>query len=236
MNVSPASLLRQFTLILLLAAIPPLFAHSATVFASEPAGHAVSQQEQVAASHPGAAVSAEHATPAEGHGAVHSNPLSGEKLKDLFWRTINFIALLIILVKFLGKPIMNSLSSRQERIANELADISARRDEAERSYAAFTAKLAGMEKEMERVISQATAQAQIESDRILAEAERAAEDIKRQAQAAVQGEMEDAKRRLREEIAEEAAKMAEELIKQNLTAADQQAITEQYLERVGAAL
>lgn len=235
MNVSPASLLRQFTLILLLAAIPPLFAHSATVFASEPAGHAVSQQEQ-AATHSGAAVSAEHSTPAEGHGAVHSNPLSGEKLKDLFWRTINFIALLIILVKFLGKPIMNSLSSRQERIANELADISARRDEAERSYAAFTAKLAGMEKEMERVISQATAQAQIESDRILAEAERAAEDIKRQAQAAVQGEMEDAKRRLREEIAEEAAKMAEELIKQNLTAADQQAITEQYLERVGAAL
>ena len=162
--------------------------------------------------------------------------MSGEKLKDLFWRTINFLALLIILVKFLGKPIINSLSSRQERIANELTDIGARRDEAERSYTAFTAKLAGMEKEMERVIIQATAQAQIESDRILAEAERAAEDIKRQAQAAVQGEMEDAKRRLREEIAEEAAKMAEELIKKNLTAADQTAITEQYLERVGAAL
>lgn len=236
MNASPASLLRQFTLILLLAAIPPMFAISVPALASEPAGHAVNQQEQTAAPHQGAVVSNGHVAAAEGHGEVHSNPLSGEKLKDLFWRTINFIALLIILVKFLAKPIMNSLSSRQERIAAELADISARRDEAERSYVAFTAKLAGMEKEMERVISQATAQAQIESERILAEAERAAEDIKRQAQAAVQGEMEDAKRRLREEVAEEAAKMAEELIKKNLTAADQEAITEQYLERVGAAL
>ena len=236
MNASPASLLRQFTLILLLAAIPPLFATSVPVLASEPAGQAVSQHEQAAAAHPGAVVDEERAATAEGHGEAHGNPLSAEKLKDLFWRTINFIALLIILVKFLGKPIMSSLSSRQERIANELAEISAKRDEAERSYTAFTAKLAGMEKEMERVISQATAQAQIESDRILAEAERAAEDIKRQAQAAVQGEMEDAKRRLREEVADEAAKMAEELIKQNLTVADQGAITEQYLERVGAAL
>ncbi|MDO5674888.1 MAG: F0F1 ATP synthase subunit B [bacterium] len=236
MNASPASLLRQFTLILLLAAIPPLFAISAPALASEPAGHAVNQQKQAAAANQGAVLATGETVTAESHEEVHSSPLSGEKLKDLFWRTINFIALLIILVKFLGKPIMNSLSSRQERIANELAEISAKRDEAERSYAAFSSKLAGMEKEMERVISQATAQAQIESDRILAEAERAAEDIKRQAQAAVQGEMEDAKRRLREEIAEEAAKMAEELIKKNLTAADQEAITEQYLERVGAAL
>lgn len=234
MNASPASLLRQFTLILLLAVVPPLFVCNTQTLASEPAGHTINQQP--AATHPGAVIADEQATKAEDHGEVHSSPLSGEKLKDLFWRTVNFIALLIILVKFLGKPIMNSLSSRQERIANELAAINARRDEAERSYEAFTAKLSGMEKEMERVISQATAQAQIEADRILAEAERAAEDIKKQAQAAVQGEMEDAKRKLREEIAEEAAQMAEELIKKNLTAADQKVITEQYLERVGAAL
>mgnify|MGYP000075357007 CR=1 FL=1 len=67
-----------------------------------------------------------------------------------------------------------------------------------------------------------------------AEAEKAAEDIKRQAEAAVLAELEDAKRVLREEVAEQAAAMAEELIVKNLTSADQVAITEQYLERVGA--
>ncbi len=236
MKSSLASLLRQLLLILLLAAVPSFFAQSTVVFASEGSTHTTVQGEAAASHGEDPAVTGEHATAEGEHGAVHSNPLSGEKLKDLFWRTINFIALLIILVKFLGKPVVNSLSGRQERIAKELADISIRRDEAERSYAAFTAKLGSMEKEMERIVSQATAQAEIERDRILTEAERAAEDIKRQAQAAVQGEMEDAKRRLREEVAEEAAKMAEELIKQNLTAADQTAITEQYLERVGAAL
>jgi len=74
----------------------------------------------------------------------------------------------------------------------------------------------------------------VEKTRILEEAERAAEDIKRQAEAAVQAELVDAKRLLRNEVAEQAAAMAEELIVKNLTAEDQVAITEQYLERVGA--
>ena len=89
---------------------------------------------------------------------------------------------------------------------------------------------------MERVIEQAMAQAQTEKARILAEAEQMAEDIRHQAQAAVQGEIESAKRRLREDIAEAAAKMAEELLRNNLSEADQNRIAEQYLERVGAAL
>ncbi|MGI6639463.1 MAG: F0F1 ATP synthase subunit B [Desulfobulbus sp.] len=235
MKSSLAPLLRQFVLVLLLAATPAFFTPDAGAASSTTTQH--EQSAAVTTATPNAAaVAAEHGETVGEHAEAHANPLSAEKLKDLFWRTVNFIALLIILVKFLGKPVMNALSGRQQRIANELAEINARREEAERSYTAFTAKLAGMEKEMERVVSQAAAQAEIEKDRILAEAERAAEDIKRQAQAAVQGEMEEAKRKLREEIAEEAAKMAEELIKKNLTAADQKTITEQYLERVGAAL
>jgi F-type H+-transporting ATPase subunit b len=170
----------------------------------------------------------------DAHGGGLSSALSAEKLTDLFWRTVNFLALVIILVKFGAKPILSGLSGRQQQIREELADLTARRDEAERSYKEFEARLAGMEKEMELIVERAIAQAQVEKDRILADAEKAAEDIKRQAEAAVQAELEDAKRILREEIAEQAAAMAEELIVKNLTPADQVAITEQYLERVGA--
>jgi F-type H+-transporting ATPase subunit b len=174
------------------------------------------------------------AAKSEGHGEAHSNPLAPAKLKDLFWRTVNFLALVVLLVKFLAKPISTGLSGRQQQIKEELDDLTMRRDEAEKSYKAFEAKLAGMEKEMELIVQKAVAQAQNEKERILADAEKAAEDIKRQAEAAVQAELEDAKRILREEVAEQAAAMAEELIVKNLTPADQVAITEQYLERVGA--
>ncbi len=183
----------------------------------------------------GAAVEGHGEAAAGGHGDVHaSNSLSPEKLKDLFWRTVNFLALLIILVKFGSKPVASALGGRQKQIKEELEDLEAKRDEAEATYKAFETRLAGMEKEMENVVEKAIAQAQNEKERILADAERAAEEIKRQAEAAVEAEIVDAKRILRDEVAEQAAAMAEELIVKNLTPADQVTITEQYLDRVGA--
>ena len=177
--------------------------------------------------------------PGEAHAASsddghYGSSLSAEKLKDLLWRTLNFLVLIFILVKFLAKPVSSGLKGRQQRVKEELEELTIRRDEAEQSFKDFEVRLAGMEKEMEVVVQKAIAQAENEKERILAEAERAAEDIKRQAEAAVQAEFEDAKRQLRDDIAEQAAAMAEELIIRNLKPADQIAITEQYLERVGA--
>jgi len=195
------------------------------------AGHEAAVEAHGAAADAHGAVAAHGAT---GHGGGLAAMLSPEKLKDLFWRTVNFLALVVLLVKFGAKPIMSGLSGRQQQIREELETLTARRDEAEASYKEFSAKLAGMEREMDVIVEKAIAQAQVEKERILAEAEKAAEDIKRQAEAAVMAELEDAKRTLREEVAEQAAAMAEELIVKNLTSADQVAITEQYLERVGA--
>ena len=229
--------LRPVLLAILIGALPAAFASAADAPAAgahqevKAAAHA-EQQGSATTGHQ--AVVEGHAAKGDGHGAGLSSSLSGEKLKDLFWRTVNFLALVVILVKFGAKPIMSGLSGRQQQIREELDDLTVRRDEAEQSYKEFEAKLAGMEKEMELIVQRAIAQAQVEKERILADAEKAAEDIKRQAEAAVQAELEEAKRILLEEIAEQAAAMAEELIVKNLTPADQVAITEQYLERVGA--
>jgi F-type H+-transporting ATPase subunit b len=199
---------------------------------------AAAHDEKMAAEHSKAVVEGEHATGVEGEGhggAAHHKPMiTAEKLKDLFWRTVNFIALVIILVKFLAKPIGNGLSGRRRQIQEELEALQAKRDEAERSYKEFEARLAGMEKEMETVVEKAIAMAEDEKVRILKEAEKSAEDIKRQAEAAVNAAVVDAKRSLQDEVAEKAAAMAEELIVKNLTPEDQVAITEQYLEKVGA--
>jgi len=203
------------------------------------AGEAVAEDlhgDTAAAPH-GEQAAGEHgaAVEGEGHGGGHVAPMiTAVKLKDLFWRTVNFIALVLILVKFLAKPIANGLSGRRRGIQEELEALEAKRDEAERSYKEFEARLAGMEKEMDSVVEKAIAMAQDEKARILNEAEESAEEVKRQAEAAVQAAIVDAKGKLQDEVAEQAAAMAEELIVKNLTPDDQVAITEQYLERVGA--
>ncbi|WP_339135436.1 MAG: ATP synthase F0 subunit B [Candidatus Electrothrix sp. GW3-4] len=180
----------------------------------------------------------DHDEHAAGHGegdGEHSAPMvTGAKLKDLFWRAMNFAALVFLLVKFLAQPIAVSLGGRRREIQDELETMQVRRDEAEKSYKAFESRLVSMEDEMAELVEKAKARAEDEKARILAEAEAAAKDIQRQAEAAVQGTLAQAKSSLQAEIAEQAVVMAEELIVKNLTPEDQVTITEQYLERVGA--
>jgi F-type H+-transporting ATPase subunit b len=179
----------------------------------------------------------EHATAEHGesHGEGHVAPMiTKAKLWDLLWRALNFAALVFIMVKFLARPIAAGLGGRKRQIQDELETMKEKRDEAEQEYKAFESRLAGMDSELLELVEKAKAMAEEEKARILAEAEASAQDIRRQAEAAIQGALAHAKNKLQAEIAEQAVVMAEELIVKNLTPEDQVAITEQYLERVGA--
>jgi F-type H+-transporting ATPase subunit b len=184
----------------------------------------------------GSPAAEEHGPAAHGETGHHAGPMiTGEKLKDLLWRVMNFAALVFLLVKFGGRPAARYFDDRRRGIADELKNMEARRDEAERACKEFEARLAGMEDEIALTVERAVAAAGKEKDRILAEAEQAAQEIRRQAEAAVQAAMAAAQRGLQEEVAEQAAAMAEQLIASNLTPADHVAIIEQYLDKTGRA-
>lgn len=184
-----------------------------------------------------AAVHGEVATGAHGatagHAAAHDS-LSPAKLKDLGLRVMNFVALMIILIKFAAKPIGSALSGRRKQVKEDLDALEAKKFEAERSYKEFSAKLASVEKDVDLIVEKAIAQAEIEKVKIIERAEKAAEDIKRQAQMTVANEVIAARRMLKNEIADKAAIMAEALIVKNLTEDDQIKIVEDYLDKVGA--
>ncbi len=171
-------------------------------------------------------------SPGEGHHAANS--LSAAKVKDLGWRVVNFIALMIILVKFGAKPIGSGLSSRRKKIKDEIETLEHKRTSAESSYNEFQAKLATVESEIGKVVERAIAQAEIEKGKILEKAEQGAADLMRSAEMAVQNQVSEARRTLKNEVAEQAAVLAEQLITKNLTEKDQVRIIETYLDKVGA--
>lgn len=208
-----------------------------TVWAAEqksPETPAAVQEVASGQGHEAASVEAGHGAAAEGGHAAVRNSLSAEKLKDLGWRIVNFIALMIILVKFAAKPIGAGLAGRQKRIRDEIEELDAKRAAAEKSYRDFESKLATVEKDIDKIVEKAVAQAELEKVKILERAELAAADIKRQAELAVQKEIMDARRYLKDEVADQAAAMAESLIMKNLTPGDQVKIVEDYLAKVGA--
>ncbi len=180
----------------------------------------------------GAAVDAHGA--AAGHGAAHST-VTPEKLKDLGWRAMNFAALLGILIYFLKKPIVDGLRGRREGIKEEFDSLEAQRSESEAQYQEYAGRLSGLDAELQEMIAKAVAQGEVEKERIIAEANEAAEQIKRQAEMAVVNAIAEAKVNLKNEAAEQAAVMAEELIKKNLTADDQDNLVGAYLAKVGGA-
>jgi F-type H+-transporting ATPase subunit b len=161
--------------------------------------------------------------------------LTPAKLKDLGWRAMNFAALVIILVWFLKKPIVNGLRGRRQHISDEFDELESKRSEAERMYQEYASRLAGLDEELKKMVETAVAQGEVEKERIIAEANDAAAQITRQAEMAEANAVAESKLKLRREVADLAAVMAEDIIKNNLNADDQVALVEGYLAKVGGA-
>jgi|YelNatPaOPRAMG01_1025707.scaffolds.fasta_scaffold01694_10 F-type H+-transporting ATPase subunit b len=96
----------------------------------------------------------------------------GVNLPGLLFQAINFLLLLFILQKFLYKPILNAIKSRQEKIRKGL-------EEAEKA----TQRLAEAEAEAERILAEARAKAQEIVSQATQEGSRVREDIIAQAKA-----------------------------------------------------
>jgi len=156
-----------------------------------------------------------------------------DKWWDLLWRTLNFAVLAIVLAKLLSKPIANGLKGRRQSIREEFEDLEDRKAEADKVYQEYEEKLSSIEQEIDEIIKNAIAQGEAEKERIIEDGKRAAQDMKRQAEMAIQHELAEAKLKLREDVANQAVVLAEELIRKNLQEPDQVKLIEDYLAKVG---
>jgi F-type H+-transporting ATPase subunit b len=152
---------------------------------------------------------------------------------DIF-RIMNFVVLAAVLFFLLRKPIPRALNNRIRGIEDRLEDLEARKSEAEARLAECTQKLSALEKEAERIVAEYVRQGQEAKARILREAESASEKIRLQARRNIEHEFEQTKTQLQREIVEKALAKAEELLRQNITAQDQNKLIEEYLQKVVA--
>ncbi|MBW1714115.1 MAG: ATP synthase F0 subunit B, partial [Deltaproteobacteria bacterium] len=131
-----------------------------------------------------------------GHGS------DNQKVWDLIWRTMNFVAVLAVFVILLRKPLSSALRGRRESIKEELESLEASKEKAQAELEETLARLEGIKAEKEKIIEEFTAYGQAEKAKILAEAEEMAARIKEQARLRIEQEVEQARNHLTEEIAE----------------------------------
>jgi F-type H+-transporting ATPase subunit b len=169
---------------------------------------------------------------AEGHAdAAHGG--KGWVSTDTY-RVMNFVVLAAALVFLLRKPMAQALNGRIKGIQEQLEDLEARKAAAERQLAEYNQKFAQLDQEAEKMLAEYARQGEEARARILQEAEAAVEKMKLQARRNIEHEINRAKARLQAEVTEKALAKAEELIRRQITANDQEKLVDEYLKKVVA--
>ena len=144
------------------------------------------------------------------------------ELGTVFWATVAFIAVLVILRAAAWKPILKALNDREESIANALSEADRAREE-----------MANLNSENERLLQEARAQrdAMLKESRDMAdklvsdakaEAREAAAKEVEAARAAIDTERKAAVAELKAEVANLSIEIAERLVKEELADKDKQ--------------
>ena len=131
--------------------------------------------------------------------------------------------------------VKEALHKRKETLVQALNEAKLAQEEAEKVRREYEKKLAGLEAEQEAMRTQALESAQRGKERILEEASRMAERARVEAQQIAEREVEQARRTLREEVAEQAVKIATDLIRSRLSPADQSRSVKDLVDEVSNA-
>jgi F-type H+-transporting ATPase subunit b len=163
---------------------------------------------------------------------AHGEAASPWTTWKLFWRIINTVALIALLVYFLKKPLVKFFLDRTSQIKKDLEEATLERERAEEKVRDYEQKIAGMEQELERMRAELRKSAEGEKDKVMANAERMAEGMIEAARVAAEQEVRKAKSTLKNESVELAVGLAEALIREKIDADDHKRIVQDYLAKV----
>jgi len=168
--------------------------------------------------------------------ALASEPMGDEvgpwTTAKLIWRVINTLALVVLLVYLLKKPLATFFSERTAGIKRDIAEAQEMRLKAEQTIKEYETKIAGMEKELERMREELRKAADAESEKVVANADRMPKGIVDAARLAAEQEVRKAKAELQNEAVKLAVQLAEALIRDKISEQDHKRLVQEYLAKV----
>ena len=158
---------------------------------------------------------------------------SGAVLKDFIYRCVNFALMAGLLAYFVTKPIRNGLKTRREEIEKTLAEAKAAQEAAEAKHREYSEKLAKATEEIAEIAASIKREGELERDKILAAANEMAAKLEQEADNKANSAVARARAELREEAARLAVELAEQILKKEVSAADQKRLVDEYMQKVG---
>ncbi|MFP4445308.1 MAG: hypothetical protein ACLFPD_03570 [Desulfosudaceae bacterium] len=153
------------------------------------------------------------------------------KITD-WYKAMNFAVLAVALFLVLRKPAANALNGRISGIQEELASLEQKKESAQKSLDDINRKIVDLEGESDRIIGEYRKQGENLKAKILENARQSAAKIEEQAKRNIENEFAAAKVRLQAEILDKAVTRAEALVRERITADDQDRLVDEYLDKV----
>lgn len=148
----------------------------------------------------------------------------------ILWTVVTFIALLLILKKIAWKPILNSLSERENFIKDSLEKADKAQKEAEKMIADNKASLVQAEQEAQKIIDQSREYAEKLKAQILDESKVHAKKLIDDASQEIERKNNEAFNKLKDQVAEIAVHAAEKILREDLDKEKQIKLVNKYLE------
>ena len=156
----------------------------------------------------------------------------GKKMFEFMWKTIDFVALVILLWWLAGAKIKAFFAGRRQDIKDSLENSARQKKEAEEKYKEYSDKIDKASAEIDGIFEMIKAQGVTEKHKIIEEAEKVAKKIKEDSQMRTAQELKKASDQLRSEAVILSVQMAEDIIKKNIAVQDHEAIVKEYMEKV----
>ncbi len=156
----------------------------------------------------------------------------GDKWMNFLYRVINFVLVVGIIYKLVGKRIRDFFSGRSYQIESELTDLENRRKEAEAKLKEVEGKIANLEQEREAILQAAREQGEAVKAQIIEKAKKSAEQIKEQAKITAEQEAKAAFDQVKAELADKIVEAAEKIIQERLSGDIHKKLINEYLTKV----
>jgi F-type H+-transporting ATPase subunit b len=154
-------------------------------------------------------------------------------IHEIWFPLGNFLIFVFILVRYAVPPLRSFLQSRREEVLAVVAAMAAQKRRAEELVRDYQARLASLDKEVAALQASLIADGEREKNKLLSEAQTLAAKIKDDTNFLANQEVKTARQKLRAEMAARAEAAARELVRRNLSAADQGRLIERFVRSIG---
>lgn len=171
------------------------------------------------------------------YGASAKDPSHSNWPPPFGFALLNFAVFAGIMFKLGGKPLIQFVADRHERIKSELNEAGRLHREAQARLDELKQRLSGLDNEVAEIVTTVRREAEDEKARILAAATQQAERIEKEAERQIEAEVERQRKQLGRIVIEAAIKEAEGILTKNFKADDQKRASDAYvmqLEKSGS--